>query len=1318
MRIETSLKTWIVVAVATLCWTGQAQATNFVVNSIGEPGTGTCDATECTLREAVDALAASGDQVLFDFSALSPPYLIELDSPLNVAQDGAVVDGLVCTGCGTVQGSTSFAAQGFDSVLAVRVVAAGGYVGDELIEVSGDGVTVRGLNVDGSPLAGFRVTQNNVTIEDCYVGTALDGSAGTGNSGSGIIVQASNSVQVGPGNVVSGNGGHGIYVFDPDSDTPTISGNIVGLDRAAQVIDSNSGIGVYVFGDGGLILGPILGGPAVGDGNVISGNGSHGILLKDEVDGNGVGLIANNVIGTDGAGTTSRANGGAGVALIGGTAAGQEPQDMTVDGNLIAGNVGDGILLQSCKADLFINNAIGTDFAGTAQLGNGGSGIYLFGAGGKDTKEHVIGGLTGQNLIAFNGDDGIRLRVSGSAKVKDNTIAANSIYSNVGIGIDIEAAAVGDGAGSPPPNVCADSNAWGNSQASAPVINTAGLLGGVLTVTGTACPDASVDIYYASADDEPQVYVGTGTATGAGAFAVAAPVTPGAGTDFATALQTNASGETGEAAAPQTIDAPCDTDGDGVDGSLLTCSGPDCDDTNPDTYPGAPEVCDGLDNDCDSAVPGDETDADLDTYAPCDGDCDDALPAVNPGALEICDGLDTDCNGAIPPGETDDDGDGDNECLSGDCDDTDATVYLGAPEICDEQDNDCDGLVPPDETDDDGDSFNECGDGDCDDGDDSVYPGAAEACDGLDGDCDGSVPANESDADGDLMRGCEGDCDDSDPLVFTGAVEICDGKDSDCDTVLPVDEADMDGDGAILCDDSDCDDTNAEVYEGAPELCDGVDNDCDGTIDEVEDADGDGITNCDGDCDDADAAVFPGAEEICDGKDSNCDEVIGADEQDDDGDGFYECDGGDCDDADADVNIDAEEVCDDGIDNDCSGGDAPCEQPCDDADVDGDGMSECDGDCDDADASVSSSAPEICDDGLDQDCDGSDVACASVTIDAVPPAGCDCEASVSASPGTPGLLAMLFGGLLLRRRRSGWGLAPAALGLGVLLAGCADIGGGTVQTWWGSLPDDGSAATFEAGGGFVAGAVAQAVDPSLVNDRSVVELIIGGDRHPLTCDGLQLLEAEMRSVEAGLLESMDAGVGPADLGGWACQELRGVAREVFGGDDWHAIHALLEPGDEARARPAAEVLVPGVFIGRVVDLSGPGALAPEPGVDGCAARVTARLESGPLDPGFLAESAVSRLDHKSVPAESLASVDLGAAVDVGLTFPEGLAGPAQEGTVELTGFASADGAGVFDTVIFSTEGEPIPTEPCASFGLTRSLAWPQLGQTIDDGDDR
>jgi hypothetical protein len=335
------------------------------------------------------------------------------------------------------------------------------------------------------------------------------------------------------------------------------------------------------------------------------------------------------------------------------------------------------------------------------------------------------------------------------------------------------------------------------------------------------------------------------------------------------------------------------------------------------------------DTDTDTDLPAD---ADGDGYA-SDVDCDDGDATVHPGADEICDEQDNDCDGLVDgqdgdllDGSTwyqDADGDGygdaavsDYRCSqpSGfvsaptDCDDGDATVHPGADEICDEQDNDCDGLV---------------------DGQDPDLTGGSDWFEDADGDSYGDAASS--------LHACDehwgyvaddGDCDDDDDTVHPGADEICDEQDNDCDGLVDGQDSDLsdgtswyqdaDGDGygdatvsdyrcsrpsGYVADDSDCDDGGDTVHPGADEICDEQDNDCDGLTDGqdsdlsdgstwYQDADGDGygdasvsdyrcsqptgyVTTC-CDCDDGDASVTSCGDWADDG--SICSSLMGGDD--------------------------------------------------------------------------------------------------------------------------------------------------------------------------------------------------------------------------------------------------------------------------------------------------------------------------------------------------------------------------------------------------------------------------------------------------------
>ncbi|HKY32739.1 MAG TPA: putative metal-binding motif-containing protein [Candidatus Polarisedimenticolia bacterium] len=138
---------------------------------------------------------------------------------------------------------------------------------------------------------------------------------------------------------------------------------------------------------------------------------------------------------------------------------------------------------------------------------------------------------------------------------------------------------------------------------------------------------------------------------------------------------------------------PVDMDSDGHNDTL------DCDDDDPLTFPGAAEVCNGNDDDCDGLL-DEDFDQDQDLYTTCGGDCNDDPNTgrfVNPGATEVWNGVDDNCDNVVDNVNLID-GDADGyftnpaDPSQTDCDDANAAVNPGAMELVNGVDDNCNGF--------------------------------------------------------------------------------------------------------------------------------------------------------------------------------------------------------------------------------------------------------------------------------------------------------------------------------------------------------------------------------------------------------------------------------------------------------------------------------------------------------------------------------------------------------------------------------------------------------------------------------------------------
>lgn len=256
--------------------------------------------------------------------------------------------------------------------------------------IGGADATTRNV-ISGNTSAGiaFESSASGCVVSANYIGLNAAGTAAVPNL-EGVQLNGSNHTlggdTAGERNVISGNSLGGVSVGGTGHG---IRGNYIGINAAGTAaIAGGTAYGIRVLVASGITIG----GTAAGEGNVVSGNASEGIVAENTSSSV---TIQGNRIGTNAAGTTAVANGGGvtlagdGHTLGGGSAAAR---------NVISGNLNSGVALVGSNLTVR-GNYIGTDAAGAAALGNGSYGIRGYGE-----TDSEIGGpaVADGNLIGGN----------------------------------------------------------------------------------------------------------------------------------------------------------------------------------------------------------------------------------------------------------------------------------------------------------------------------------------------------------------------------------------------------------------------------------------------------------------------------------------------------------------------------------------------------------------------------------------------------------------------------------------------------------------------------------------------------------------------------------------------------------------------------------------------------------------------------------------------------------------------------------------------------------------------------------------------------
>jgi len=517
-----------------------------------------------TKAVTLDGLAQSGASC-----GINPPHTLMI--VLNGSNAGLGANGITVTGgSSTIRGLVieHFSGDGVRIQTNGNVTVQCNYIGTNSVGSApaknyGSGVTISntanntvsrnlisgngtGVNISGSA-ARFNYVQGN------RIGTNAAGTAAVGNAGAGVLLSNVPATYIGGNsaaqrNIISGNGGNGIHI--EQGDLVEIEGNYIGTSASGSAAVGNGNQGIYVSHG----TNTTIGGTSAVQANLISANHNNGILLTN---GTLATAIQRNSIGTNAAVTGALGNGSEGILVY------NAPGNIIGPGNTIGGNGAGGILIYGASATMnsVRGNYIGTNSSG-ASLGNVGDGIGITNA-----SSNTIGGVgSGEgNLIAYNRAAGVWITVTDTppppafsddsastlGQAINDAVYRNSIYSNVGLGIDLGALGVAS-------NDLGDANDGVNHLQNYPEIQSATTNGTTSTITGFLLSKPSVsyriEIFSntacdASGNGEGQHFLGALTTTansvGSAGFSVIfqTNLTPGMSI---TATATDPAGNTSE----------------------------------------------------------------------------------------------------------------------------------------------------------------------------------------------------------------------------------------------------------------------------------------------------------------------------------------------------------------------------------------------------------------------------------------------------------------------------------------------------------------------------------------------------------------------------------------------------------------------------------------------------------------------------------------------------------------------------------------------------------------------------------------------------
>lgn len=435
----------------------------------------------------------------------------------------------------------------------------GGSTGNIIGEV-GNGNYISGNSKDGILFDSSRV--GNTTVAGNWIGLKPDGTP-LGNGQHGVYIfntRASGGITIGPGNVITANNDDGVRIVTNNN---VVKGNYISTNKdgsATTLGYANGGYAVYITKENQNFnaTGNLIGGPTAADRNIIGLKDAQTAVRvnasNNTVQGNYIGV---NVAGTAGLLSLPSDN-SIGLEIYGYDTT-WDVDNITIADNVVSAlDVGIKITGPS-SGNVIRGNKIGTNAAGTGDLGHRSDGIYMF----SGTTNTTIGGTSpgDGNIIAYNGKKSVVTEgTTGwyygifvtNTSTTNNTIVGNQVFNNARSGVYVKAASKitisktettangngnGDGImltgkrGSGDP---------GNIGLAAPT--NLSISNATQTLSGTACAGCTIEVFTTDAaeDREGPEYLTSGTANDTGSFAINVLGCK----DYLTATATDANGNT------------------------------------------------------------------------------------------------------------------------------------------------------------------------------------------------------------------------------------------------------------------------------------------------------------------------------------------------------------------------------------------------------------------------------------------------------------------------------------------------------------------------------------------------------------------------------------------------------------------------------------------------------------------------------------------------------------------------------------------------------------------------------------------------------